>query len=226
MVNRRHPRTRPIVFPLALLAPLLAALPAVAAEVRAFAVCVDDRPAGSYQLTVSEEKDGRVIMSAQADVRVRLALFSYTYSYRGREVWQNDRLQSVEATANDNGKQTVLSAVVQDNTAKITVNGKPHSARACQWTSTYWRLPLLPEGARAVALLDVDTGAVVEGRLQLVETVTLEVGGKALRCRHYRVGGPLQADLWFDDAGRLVQQDSVEDGHRYRLKLTGTRAGR
>jgi hypothetical protein len=196
-----------------------------AAEVRDFLVFVGGKPAGSYRITIAANAaDGKTLVTEVARVRVRISLINYTYTYDGTEVWQGDRLERAEATAVERGKATRLQAVVHgDKSATITVNGRAREDLPCSWANTHWCLPLFAQPGRPLAILDMDTGNRVSGRLDLIETVQLRLAGQVRTCKHYRVSGGDQAELWFDENNRLVRQQTIEDGHRTELRLNALR---
>jgi hypothetical protein len=194
-------------------------------EVRPFAVSVDGRHAGEYRLSVREAEDGTVTAESTADVTVRVLVFTYRYTFRGVEVWKDGRLVRLDTTSDDNGTRHTVSAVADRDGLKVTADGKGRTAPADSWPTTYWRLPAgATDKARPVALLEADDGRQAAGRLEPIGPARMMVGGRAVDCVRYRVvGGHLPADLWYDGTGRLVRQETVEDGHRTVLQLQGTR---
>lgn len=208
---------------LALCAP--AARAADTAETRDFQVFVDGKPAGQFHLTVAPAEGGKTVVNARAAVRVRFGLYTYTYSYQGTEVWTGDRLERSQGTSTERKKQTSVSAVMQGERATIAVNGQGRTDLPCSWTTTHWRLPPGAKDNPTLAILDVDGGKRLQARLQRIESVRLNIAGQARPCTRYRVSGGDQAEMWFDEGGRLVQQLTVEDGHRTELRLTAIRPG-
>ena len=200
---------------------------AAQAEVRDYQVTVDNKPAGHFHLTITPADAGKTVVKAEAAVRVRFGLYTYTYRYQGSEVWAGDRLERSWGHSADGGKKHNVAAVVQGDRATITVDGSSRTDLACSWTTTHWRLPPLPASHSTLNVLDVDAGKRLSARLQHIETVRLNIAGRVQTCNHYRVSGADVAEVWFDEGNRLVRQFTVEDGHRTELRLTGVRpAGR
>jgi hypothetical protein len=193
-------------------------------EVRSFAIQIDGKPAGNYQLTIVQQEDGSAAVTGQADVRVTFALFTaYRYTYRGKEIWKDGRLQRLESTTNDNGKHFSVVAVAEGNNLRVTVNGQQRASRPDVWTTSYWQLPDGERARRDVALLDADTAKDIAGKLEYVETKPITVAGQNVQCAHYRLSGGVQVELWYDGKDRLVREESIEDGHRTVLELTAIR---
>ena len=195
-------------------------LVAAESETRRFAIEIDGKPAGNYQMMIRQEQDGTAVLSCHAFARVKLGFLTlYRYSYLGTETWKNGRLTRLDSTTNDNGDQFTVNAEAQGNGLRMRVNGKERIVSGNVWTTTYWRLHDPPPANGAIPLLDPDSGKESAGKLELIENTQLVVGGKNIPCTHYRVAGDVQVELWFDAQQRLVRQDSVEDGHRTVLQL-------
>lgn len=195
----------------------------IPSEQRQFSILVDGKPAGSFRLTVSDGKDGETIAQCEADVRVRYFLFSYGYSYRGREVWKGDEFLRAVANADDGGKKTAVSAEVVGNGSDLLVNGQRRRDAAFGWSTSYWRLPPSAGQVQAVRVVDLDTGEILNTRLWMVASERLHLAGSTLSCAHYRVGGDAEVDLWYDAQGRLVRQTSTEAGHETEIVLAAIR---
>jgi hypothetical protein len=202
---------------------LVASLPAGAAtvEYRDFTIQVDGKPAGYFRVTITEPGNGTIVMAGEANVKfVHHVVLTYQYSYRGTETWKGHRLLRLQSFANEDGKRLAVDAIAQDESLKI--NGR--ETKADVWTTTYWRLPEARFRNGSVTLLDADTGNLIEARVQSVGANALNVGGQMQNCAHYRVTGKdIQVDAWYDSQERLVRQESVEQGHRSVLELTGLR---
>jgi hypothetical protein len=202
-----------------MLVPNLSRAVAADVEYRDFQVAIDGKPAGEYHLTINRRDDGTLVVTGQADVHVKyLAIYNYTYSYRGTETWKDGKLVRLDSTSNDDGKRFTVAARTDNNALQVTVNGQQRAVPADVWTTSCWRLPDAKYRNRALVLLDVDTGKEIAGTLQYVATGTLNVAGQAQDCAHYRVTGGTQLELWYDAQERLVRQESLEQGHRMVLE--------
>jgi hypothetical protein len=193
-------------------------------EARDFTILVDGKRAGEYHMTITRQDDGSFTMTGQADVRVTVMIVkTYTYSYRGTEVWKDGRLVRFDSQTNDDGKRFVVSAVADGNNLRIKANGQERLARPDIWLSTYWRLADPRFRNQGVPLVDADTGKDISATLQHVGSNSINVNGQMQTCVHYRVSGGVQVDVWYDAQERLVRQESIEEGHRTVLELSRIR---
>jgi hypothetical protein len=193
---------------------------AAEAETRRYAIEIDGKPSGNYQMIIRQESDGTAVVSCHAHARVKFGFLPlYRYAYLGTETWKNGRLVRLDSTTNDNGEEFTVNAEAQGDGLRIRVNGKERVVSGNVWTTTYWRLPDPSRVNGAVPLLDPDSGKDSAGKLEFIENTQIVVGGKNTPCTHYRVSGAVQVELWYDGRQRLLRQDSVEEGHRTVLKL-------
>ena len=192
---------------------------AAEAETRHFNVTIDGKEAGSYQLTM-QHNQGTSTISGQANVRYRVLVISYTYTYSGREVWKDGRLHSLDSQTNDDGKRYTVAARAENNSLRVISNGQQRLTRGDVWTTSYWRLAPAHLHNKAVPLIDNDTGRDINATLQYVGIEPVRACGAIQNYAHYRVAGAgLNVDLWYDGHGQLVRQESIEDGHRSVLEL-------
>lgn len=211
----------PFVLPLLALALVAGRAGAADVEQREFTVYVDGKQAGTYHLTIAAQADGTTTAAAAATISVKLGpLPVYSYSYRGTETWKAGYLVRMDSSANDNGKRFALTAVAEPAGLRVTVNGQQRMHPPQTWPTSYWRLPDPRPADPTVRLLDADTGRALQARLTVVGMEQVAALGKALPCRHVQLRGDVQVDLWYDEAQRLVRQESLEDGHKTTLELT------
>jgi Domain of unknown function (DUF6134) len=190
-------------------------------EVRDFAISIDGRQAGRYQITINSQKDGDIVVEAEAKVVLNYLVYRYTYSFHGKERWRGGRLMWLGSISNDNGKRFRVEAISEGNEARVTVNGKANKYRADVWTTTYWQLPDKRYRNQGIPLLDSDTGRYLEGNLQFVDRENVLVAGELQPCAHYSITAPgIDVEAWYDDRERLVRQTAREDGHRTVLSLS------
>ena len=191
-------------------------------ETREFAVYIDKKLAGTYTMTISQDK-----MEGHANVDVWFYLVGhYAYTYDGTETWKDNRLQTLASKCNDDGTRYAVQAQAQPDTngLAVWVNRKQRMRQNDVWTTTYWRLPPKVNaqlGARqALSLLDADTGKDLSGTLEYMG----HVAGQWQSADHYRLtGDKLNVKLWYDASRRLVREESVEGKHSYVLQLKSIR---
>ena len=150
-----------VFVPVCVLAAVLGSAPATAGEteVREFRIVIDGKPAGDYRLSVTRQEDGTLVQSGQADVRLRVLVKTYSYTYRGTETWKNGRLVKLDSTCNDDGKAFAVSAQAADGKLKVRVNGVERTLPGDAWTTSYWQLPPPALRNRGLSILDADCGA-------------------------------------------------------------------
>jgi hypothetical protein len=193
-------------------------------EVRDFAVLVDGKPSGSARMTIQTKEDGTTHVACESDVNVRILMIRYNYSYRGREVWKDGRLQQLSSACNDNGKRFQVTAVADGNGLRVRSNGRELTVRADAWLTSYWHLPAAELRNQPIPLVDADTGKPMQGRLQSLGVEQRAIAGQAQNVAHFRLtGAAVVYDLWYDGSDRLVRQEWVEQGHRTILELTQLR---
>ncbi|MCE9531427.1 MAG: DUF6134 family protein [Planctomycetes bacterium] len=196
------------------------AIQAAEDERRTFTVFVDNKPSGTHQIAVKTSDDGTVAVTSQADVVVKVALFTYRFTFRGAETWKGDKLIRLSTATNDNGRKHAVMVETDKDGLTATANGKSFALKGQPWVTGFWKLPPEAQRGPAVVLLDADTGKVINAKLEKVGIEKINLLGKAVECAHYRLSGGVQADLWFDGADRLVRKESIEEGHRTVLELS------
>lgn len=194
-------------------------------EVRDFTIWVDGKRGGEYHMTITRQDDGTITMTGQADLRLSYlaGLKTYTYTYRGSEVWKEGKLVSFSSSSNDDGKQYTVTAAPDGANLRVRANGQERLMRSDVWVTTYWRLPVAQQRNAAVPLFDGDTGREINAKLDYVGASQLNVAGQVQNFGRYRLTGGVQVELWYDGTERLVRQEWVEDGHKSILELVRVR---
>jgi hypothetical protein len=188
-------------------------------ETRLFTVLVDGKAAGEFRLPVRMAEDRTETAIAAATVQVKYLLGGYSYTYRGTEVWKAGRLRQFDAASEENGKKHAVTAAPTEINLRVTVDGVTHSVRPDVWPTTYWRMPAGAKTGQAIVLLDADTGEAQPAKMDGVVTQKLNVAGKDNDCTRVSITGPASGSLWYDARGRLVGQETTEDGHKTVLAL-------
>jgi hypothetical protein len=190
-------------------------------ETRTFAVLVNGKPAGKYQMAIQAQDDGSQTVSAESTVQSQQAAGWYLYGYRGKETWKGGRLQKLEAGSNDAGKKRVVQAMATPQHLRVLVNGQRSDAPSEVWTTSFWALPAESQRDTMLPILDVNSGKVLQARLDKVAVEKITVTGQSLECAHYRVKGEgMQTDLWYDGADRMVRMETTAEGRKQVLELS------
>ncbi len=196
-------------------------------ETRDYRVLVDGKPAGAAHMTFHQKDDGSTTVNCETDVKVKFLVFSYKYTYRGREVWKGGRLQSFTSSCTDDGKDFRVSATAEDDKVRLRINaaGQPEERVVAGdvWLSSYWRQPDAKVVDKTIPIVDADNGRDLSSKVVNVGMEQLTVAGQEQQVHHYRLEGKTSADLWYDSANRLVKQDWVEQKHRTVVELVGIR---
>lgn len=204
---------------------MMSASRAVAAdtETRDFTVQVLGKQAGTCRHVIQDRDDGSTEVSVTADVNVSYFGKTYTYTIRGSETWKNNRLVRIETSTNDDGKKMTVSGAAERDGLRITANGVDRTVRPDVWLSTYWRVPDPAFVNKQVPLIDADSGKDLKATLEYLGKKEITVLGRKQSCHYYRLKGDVKVELWYDAQTRLVRQESIEDGHKTVLELSGVR---
>src|SRR5262245_7829488 len=106
-----------------------AAARAADTEVRDFVVQIDGKRSGEAHMSIQRQDNGTTVVNCDTDVKfkVLLGIKTYTYTYNGREVWKDGRLQRLDSTCNDDGKTFAVSAEVDGGKIRVRVNNEEHT---------------------------------------------------------------------------------------------------
>lgn len=193
-------------------------------EQRVYSVSIDDKAAGTYELTISTIAEGETRITAKADVKMTFyKIYHYKYAFAGREKWLNGQLQTLQSNSDDDGKKFQVKADFREGQQWITINDRRQRADPVTWTTTFWHLPTDDKLENNFLLLDADTGEVMNAKAEPPRVDTIELAGKSRSCFHVKITEPRVINLWFDGKRRLVRQLSTEDGHPTELRLRSLR---
>jgi hypothetical protein len=190
-------------------------------EHRTYSVTIDGKSAGDMKMTMQTLDDGTNLMAGQSTLTTKRGSETVRSTYRSLETWKSGHLQKYEAFSDESDKQRHLVGNLQDAKLRVTVNGQRHDVRGDVWTTSFWFVPALAKKIVDIALMDIDTGKELAGRLEYVGAETRTVIGAPLECSHYRLRGEkIQAELWYDGSDRLLRSEVNLAGRKTVLDLT------
>jgi hypothetical protein len=189
-------------------------------EVREFDVLLKGKPTGTTKFTIDQLPDGRTVVTTDAAVKVNMVVFVYNYEFHGVETWAGDFLQSFQCQGSDGGKKFAVSGSVGPAGCQLTVNQKNIQGPQFAMTGNYWRLPALAPRDRPLPIVDPSTGALQNVRIADASAARIPLGDQEIPASGFRLTGDVDVTLWLDAQGRIVRQQSVEQGYPTELRLT------
>lgn len=203
----------------------LAGAPALAEgdEVRTFAVTVDGKAGGTYTISTAVAADGTETSTVVAEVKVKAALYTYTYQLNSVEVWKNGQLASLEAKSNDDGKKRTVSAAAGERGLTVTVNRDSRKIGADVLTASGVRVPAADK-ARDAVLFDAEDGSETAVRVEPLGACKVALNGQVVEGTRFKLTGKdVAAEWWFDKNGRAIRQEMKWDGRKVVMELTGVK---
>lgn len=208
-----------------LTAAVLAGAPVLAGadEVRTFAVTVDGKVGGTYTVTTATAADGTETTAVVAEVKVKAALYTYTYQLNSVEVWKNGQLASLEAKSNDDGKKRTVSVAAGERGLTVTVNKESRKIGAEVITASGVRVPAADK-ARDAVLFDAEDGSETAVRVEPLGACKITLNGQVIEGTRFKLTGKdVAAEWWFDKNGRAIRQEMKWDGRKVVMELTGVK---
>ena len=214
MFNRRAALT------LALAAAVILPTAASAAPVKRtldYVILKDGEPIGAEKVDITRDGDSTTV-EVTASTKVKMLMLSFTYDHKRRETWRAGRLESVSAETNDDGTPHKLEMTRAGASAgwRLTVDGQSADLPAdafplALWTAAVVKSPLL------VGVID---GQRYKVAAKPVGDETVDVAGKPVKTKRWRIDGDIERDVWFADDGMAAQIAFKRRGYDivYRLK--------
>lgn len=210
--------------PVLLAVPTEARSESEAVEVRNFHISVDGDRCGKLRMSIESRPDGRQVVLGDSSLEVKYFLFTFRFSSQGNETWHAGKLEKLENAANYGSSRHQVSATGTGDELLVRADGQERKLSRNVWTTSYWHAPEDRLLGKTVSLLDSHKGRSLTAKLERVGKEAISLGDKDQTCSHYRLRGDVEVDLWYDAAGRLVQQEALESGHRTRLQLVGIKS--
>jgi hypothetical protein len=187
-------------------------------------------PAGTYTYSIRHETLGTIgkhvarfrqdgadtIVDVTIDLDVRLAFVRlYRFESRGREVWRDGRLVSLETLTNDDGREIRVSARAEGDRLVIDGPAGRTETDAGLNTTHLWNAGRLmvsqlvePTSGNLYRVAIADRGA--------DRIVALD---RQVATRRYAITGEIEGELWYAADGTWLRFDFRKHGSTLRLAL-------
>ncbi len=185
-----------------------AGLPVPASDRLAFRLVRKGDVIGSHTLDFAAMGD-TLSVSVAIDILVKFGPVPvYRYKHRATETWRGGVFAGIESVTNRDGTAHRMRAETTPSGLMVEGSQAPrYTAPPNTYPTTYWNRVMLQRNvinSEDGRLLDVTPMALAE------ETVPAASG--TLRARHYRLGGDLPLDLWYDAAEQWAHLVFTKDG--------------
>jgi hypothetical protein len=182
-----------------------------------FRVALDDSPIGYQRFTLTTQGEQKELHSeASFDVKV-LFINAYHYRHEATELWQGDCLRSLSSRTDDDGKRLSVGSQRDSEHLNIISAKGTETLEGCVMTFAYWNPAILQQSR----LLNPQTGAYENVTVAALGEESIDVRGRQVQARHYRISGPERPiDLWYGADGEwLALQSTVAAGRRLTYRL-------
>jgi len=189
-------------------------------EVRTFSINIDNQKVGELRITAMKAEDGGCTVSAERVVQIKQGDGWWRAVFSGVESWKNGRLHNLDACSVVDGNRRAVNASIRNEKVRILTNGQRSDAPLDVWTSNWWTPPEMPSPARAIMVLEPDTGRVISAQIERVGMDRLTILDKAQEFTHFRIHCEnSRLDLWYGDDDHLVRSAGVENHKPVVLEL-------
>ncbi len=167
-----------------------------------FAVYMKGDRIGTHAITV-ERRDDEARVSVAIDLTVKFGFIPvFSYTHRAQELWQANRLVSLDSTTRENGDDMYLRLKrAQSGELVGDSNLGPQKLPGELIPTSYWNRAL----TRQSLILNSQDGAEMAVQVTPMGTETVMAFGQPVDAEKYVMTGDLRLQLWYDQADRLVK---------------------
>ncbi|MTI08888.1 DUF6134 family protein [Curvivirga aplysinae] len=153
--------------------------------------------------TQFETKEQKLAVSSKMQLDVKfLGITFYHFDYLAKEIWENDELQSLRVTVNDDGKTTMISADKSDRGLYVETGENTYTYPTTLITTNHW----LANVVKNKSVLNTLTGNVNNVQIEDLGWEEVVISDGEIRARRYDYTGDLEdTSVWYDEEGRWVK---------------------
>jgi hypothetical protein len=190
-----------------------------------FQVFLDEQPIGFHHFRLNNAGETREL-HGEARFSVKLLGFTvYDYRHQNLELWRQDCLQRIEASTDDNGRESFVRGNSNGEEFLLQDNNGNRGVPGCVMTFAYWN----PEILDQQKLLNAQTGEYLDISVQALGEKTLRMQGREVSALHYRLStNENDIDLWYSREHDWLGLSTTTSGGRqlhYRRVTTADESG-
>ncbi len=166
-----------------------------------FSVLRNGEPIGVHRVTFDEDGGGLFVGSRfEAEVKV-LFITAFEYLYESKSVWRDGCMVELNATTDDNGDKSRVSARLANGQLLIEGPSGVSEGTAGLLPTDHWHAGVLASDR----VLNTITGRVASITIADMGESQVIINDKPASARHYVYSGDLNTEVWYDRNGRWVK---------------------
>ena len=171
---------------------------------------------GRHELTFVRN-GSRLTVATRIELAVKLMGFTaYRYGHVAQEIWEGEKLFSLSARTDDNGRPYEVRAERTPAGLTVRSNDRLEILSGELLPSSHWNLAQVGQSV----LLNTQTGREARVRIVLIGREQVRTSSGILHASRHSYRGDVEMDQWFDDRGRWVKTAfTASDGSRVEYVL-------
>jgi hypothetical protein len=156
---------------------------------------------GTHTLRFTQQGE-KLVVDIAIDLKGKAFFIPFSYTHRNREVWQNNKLLTLESKTISNGKTNTLVARAEDGLMKLLIDGKPAISPQL-FSTSYWNADTIKQAR----LLNSQKGEVIDIKSEgTVAVRSPKASGSDVPATEYRKTGSrnFNINVQYDPKGCLV----------------------
>lgn len=167
-----------------------------------FQVLRNGSPIGHHRVSV--RNDG-LLSEVEIDIELRVKaagfLTVYRYLHRSREVWQGERLISLQSTTDNDGRAEYLNARAGPDGLQVDGSRYKGLLPADTMPTSYWR----PDFVRRATIMDSQNGRRLDLIIRPQQYELASAARDEVPALRYDLKGEVELTLWYGRDGRWVK---------------------
>lgn len=171
---------------------------------------------GRHDLTFARN-GSRLTVATRIELAVKfMGFIAYRYDHSAQEIWEGERLLSLSARTDDNGKRYDVRAERSPAGLTVRANDRVETLSSELLPSSHWSFTQVSQSA----LLNTQNGREARVQIKLMGREQVKTSSGIVQASRYKYQGDVEMDQWFDERGRWVKTAfTASDGSRVEYVL-------
>lgn len=173
-----------------------------------FEVLMGGEPIGTDTVRFESRGDTLLVRRTSEITITRFGITWFDYLHESREVWRDGRLQRLNSTTDNNGKDLTVTVEYQEGRPVLFGDRADTPLPTDVIPTSYWN----PEFVERERLLDTQNGKTLDVSIEDLGEQPLPYGDST--AQRYAVRGDLELDIWYRN-GRWKALEFQESGYNF-----------